>query len=790
MKIRIKVKQLVLFVLLPLALLILIPGVLQRAAAPTIQPVTSATADTGALAREMLLSKLDASSGSKRMTLIRTKIIEPGNRIQPYYFNVYIASSSSQWSQNNNEEPALPLLPGDKLRFLREYILEGPIDGYFLTAAKQLVYEYDALGAGGDGDAVLTEARTRISSKSSIFRELALLQAERALNAGNWAAAGDLLKQSHSSAHDGEYELDTRSAWLGARLLFAEGDSSGALKLVSNGLENYQEVRDRKYQEMNDGSGGDSQDSQDSQDFQGSTGDSASPPESFKAASQFLEEPLSESERQLLLMRNALLSAAEAGNSAPATVSGTLTYSDGTPVSRAGIFLRPESEVSHSVLYGSEPYEIVTDAQGRFSFSGVIPGNYQLFLGLSFEQIDGWTWPVQADDWIEINPNDRLTRNIDLQPLLELKSPVNSQILTGDSVEFEWETVRNAASYSLSGTVSAEGSTFSYIVRQHITDNKVTIPVTELYNSGGFSTSSSGEGWESIEPSSLLGFADPSGRFSWSIEAYDESGRVITRSNGYRLNEETVGNLPFFYLQSRSLTVADQLVKAQKLEQALEAYRHDYAGDPQDEHALKMLVHLMTAKASYTKDNSLEASTIPLLVKLVELRPTADYVFDLAQYYYEQSDWKSYNHYYSWFLELREQKPNSYDQGINATALMYQGKLDEARRQFVASLEEDGSHRFTGSYLAAELAAGQPLDAVLKLAQRYPQHSPGSSTVNWAKLITQMKAERTGQPELFDRELEQMLKLYTARSGKLREWTRESGDSALKTFMKAVLEVG
>lgn len=781
MKIRIKVKQLVLFVLLPLALLILIPGVLQRAAAPTIQPATSATADTGALAREMLLSKLDASSGSKRMTLIRTKIIDPGNRIQPYNFNVYIGSSSSQWSQNNNEEPPLPLLPGDKLRFLREYLLEGPIDGYFLTAAKQLVYEYDALGAGGDGDAVLTEARTRISSKSSIFRELALLQAERALNAGNWAAAGDLLKQSHSSAHDGEYELEARSAWLGARLLFAEGKCNEALELVNNSLKSYQESRDKRYHEMNEGN---------DSNPQGSTEQPSSAPDSLEVASENMGEPTSEMQRQLLALQTALTAAADSGKLAPATLSGTLTYNDGTPVSRAGIFLRPESEVSHSVLYGSEPYEIVTDAQGRFSFSGVIPGYYQLFLGLSFEQIDGWTWPVQADDWIEVNPNDRLTHNIDLQPLLELKSPVNSQILTGDSVEFEWETVRNAASYSLSGTVSAEGSTFSYIVRQHITDNKVTIPVTELYNSGGFSTSSSGEGWESVEPSSLLGFADPSGRFSWSIEAYDESGRVITRSNGYRLNEDTVGNLPFFHLQSRSLTAADQLVKAQKLEQALEAYRHDYAGDPQDDHALKMLVHLMTAKASYTKDNSLEASTIPLLVKLVELRPTADYVFDLAQYYYEQSDWKSYNHYYSWFLELREQKPNSYDQGINATALMYQGKLGEARRQFVASLEEDGSHRFTGSYLAAELAAGQPLDAVLKLAQRYPQHSPGSSTVNWAKLITQMKAERTRQPELFDRQLEQRLELYTARSGKLREWTRQSGDSALKTFMKAVLEVG
>ncbi|NOU79573.1 hypothetical protein GC101_11870 [Paenibacillus sp. LMG 31459] len=780
MKIRIKVKQLVLFVLLPLALLILLPGVLQQAAAPSVQPATSATADTGALAREMLLSQLDTSSGSKRMTLIRTKIIEPGNWIQPYDFNVYIGSSSSQWSQNNNEETPLPLLPADKLRFLREYVLEGPIDGYLLTAAKQLVYEYDALGAGGDGDKVLTEAIARMSSKSTLARELLLLQAQRALSAGNWAAAKVLLMQADSPGHYGEEELDARSAWLGARLLFAEGKCSEAQELVNNSLKSYKESRDEKYHEVNEGN---------DLSPQGSTEQPSSAPNSLEAASENMGVPTSEMQRQLLALQTALTAAADSGNFAPATVSGTLTYSDGTPVSRAGIFLRTESEVSHSVLYGSEPYEIVTDAQGRYSFSGVIPGYYQIFLGLSFEQIDGWTWPVQTDDWIEIKPNDRLTNNIILQPLLELKSPVNSQILTGDSVEFEWETVRNATSYTLSGTVSAEGSSFSYVIRQHITGNKISIPVTELYSSGGFSTSSSGEGWESVEPSSLLGFADPSGRFSWSIEAYDESGQVITRSNGYRLNEDNVGNLPFFYLQSRSLTAADQLVKAQKLEQALEAYRHDYAGDPQDDHALKMLVHLMTAKASYTKDESLEAATIPLLVKLVELCPTADYVFNLAHYYYEQSDWKSYNHYYSWFLELREQKPHSYDLGINATALMYQGELDEARRQFVASLEEDGSHRFIGSYLAAELAAGQPLDDVLKLAQRYPQHSPGSATVNWAKLITQMEAERTGQLELFDRQLKQMLELYTARSGKLREWTGESGDSALKTFMKAVLEV-
>ncbi|KAI7259984.1 hypothetical protein KC345_g10172 [Hortaea werneckii] len=735
--------------------------------------------NTGVQARVELLDNLDASSGSRRMTLIRTRIIEPGNADPPYHFNVYIGSSSSQWSQSDNEQPPFPLLPGDKIRFLKEYVLEGPADSSLMNAAKLLVNEYDVLGARSDGDQVFAEAAARVSSTSRMARELELLQAERALNAGNWAAANTLLNQSNSPVQYGEDELDARSAWLGARLLFAEGNSSEALKLVNSGLKNYRKARDENYKEVYSGSTGNT------------TGKNSSAPDSTEAAvPQHREEPSSDTERQLIALQTALTAAAGTGNLAPATLSGILTYSDGTPVSRAGIFLRAESEVNHSVFYGSEPYEIITDSQGHFSFSGIIPGFYQLHLGLSFEQIDGWTWPVQTDDWIEIRQNDRLKHNIVLQPLLELKSPVNSQILTGDAVDFQWEDVPGAASYSLSGSVSSKNSTFGHVIRQGITANRVSIPVDELYNSGGFSTSSSGEGWQSVDSASLLGFADPGSRFSWSIEAYNAAGRVITRSNGYRLNEDTIGNLPFFYLKSRSLTAADQLVVDKKLEQALEAYRLDFAGNPLDDHALKMLIHLMTAKASYTEDKVLKSATIPLLVKLVELCPAADYVYNLAHYYYEQSDWNNYNHYYSWYLELKEQKPESYDRAINATALMYQGQLDEARAQFALSLEQDRSHRFIGSYLAAELAAGQTLPSVLELAQRYPQHVFGASGSYWPQLIIRMQAERAKQPEGFDRQLKQLLELYTGQSAKLKQWTEENGASALKEFMTAVLEVG
>lgn len=55
------------------------------------------------------------------------------------------------------------------------------------------------------------------------------------------------------------------------------------------------------------------------------------------------------------------------------------------------------------------------------------------------------------------------------------------------------------------------------------------------------------------DPSNLLGYADPSSRFSWSVEAYDAGGKLLTRSDGYRLNQQTMGHLPFFYLKERTL---------------------------------------------------------------------------------------------------------------------------------------------------------------------------------------------------------------------------------------------
>ncbi|WP_340007157.1 hypothetical protein MHH52_05560 [Paenibacillus sp. FSL K6-0276] len=768
MRIKIKVKHLVSFVLLPASLIILLFNFL-----PSKAQMDKSTATQSNLARTELLQKLESTTGSKRMELIQTNIIDKEHGYDPYRYDVNISPSMSQWT--NNEIHSSGLLPEDKVPLLEEYILDGPADNTRIFAAKLLAYEYDALGRKDDGDQALITASKQLNSNSLVAKKLAFLRAERSLNRGDTAVAEAILEQPTFPSEYQE-DLDAQKAWLTGRLLFTKGEAQQALAVVTDGLESYKKFWLNVHKQMSQVTSNSDKDTTDN----GAAGSSSgSAP----------EIGTSETEMQLEALRSAIQSAIDMGSTSTAVVSGTLTRSDGTPVSRAGIFLRAESEVHHSIT-AAEPYRIVTDADGRFEFHGVIPGFYQLQLGLSYDQIDGWTWPIQYDDWIEVKPGDVLNERIVLQPLLELQSPINQETITDQSVDFHWKAVEGAAYYRLNGGVSTVGSSFSSQIRDHITDNQVSIPVDELYYNSGFSYSSGGEGWESIEPLSFLGFMNPEVRFSWNIEALDAEGRLITRSNGYRLNEDTVGNLPFFYLKERELTAADQLLLDKKPDQALEMYQQNAADDPQDAHALHMLVKLMLAKSSITKDDSLEDQAIPSLQKLMQLHPNSNYAFTLTQYYFDHADWKSYNEYYSRYNELNQTNDNSYVLSINATALMHQGKLEEAREQFAMALEHDESHRFIGSYLAAELYAGESLSSIITLAERYPENSFGLNGYRWPQMLKQLIAERTKQPNNFDQELKEKLGWYVnGQTDVLKQWIEGAKSSALKTFMQAVQEV-
>src|SRR5690606_29650512 len=171
-----------------------------------------------------------------------------------------------------------------------------------------------------------------------------------------------------------------------------------------------------------------------------------------------------------------------------------------------------------------------------------------------------------------------------------------------------------------------------------------------------------------VDPLSLLAYTNPENRFHWNVIAYDKDGELITKSNGYRLDDKTIGNLPFFYLKERELTNADRLLLDNKVDEALEEYKKNYVEDPDDIHSLRMITRLIGAQEEDYRITEKE-ETIPYLEELAIKSPSESTAGRLAMHYYEQYDWDNFHKWFDPYLD-KEEEFDSYNQSIYASALM------------------------------------------------------------------------------------------------------------------------
>lgn len=685
---------------------------------------------------------------NQKWSLIKRYMLDDGisNR-----FDVYVGPSSTQV---NNQSLEMRFTWEEKFPYLQKYLESGPIDSYLTTTAKQLSFYFQREGQLEKADEALRQASERYadSQYSSNMFELESERIKMFLKHADFETARSLIDKAKEKLTNEDFQQIGALARLEAEVIINERGLDKALDFTEKELEEYQQKyaeEQRQFPNQNEGR--------------------PVALEQLESLKQHLESAVNQNSRGIT------------------TVKGKVVRSDGKPVANAGVFLREEQSIHHSVVE-DEPYQLVTDKEGKFEFNGVIPGSYQLYLGLNFDQIDGWTWPVQYDDWVEVGGQESETLEVILYPLLELYEPVNQEAVTTEKVKFAWEEVDGAAYYNLHLGIDLESGSIGTVFKENVIGNELTVSVEELYDQSTGIVFEDTEDWSNVDPISILAFTNTENRFSWSVRAFDKNGKMITQSNGYRLDEDTIGNLPFFYLKEREMTEADRLFLDKNVEQAYQQYKEDYENDPNDRHSLRMINRLIGAEASQ-RGRTRDEMALPYLKKWAELSSSPETAFDLARYYSEKRAWKEYHYWYNRYIELNGGRASDYVLGVHATALMKQGEFAQAKQVFMESLESDGGNRFIGNLLALELYEGEPFEVVGKLAGKYPERVSSLEDMDWQRIIQDMSIEKRKFTD-YEKELQQVLQLYFDDDhDRLNKWLETTNKPQLKQFLMALKEI-
>lgn len=526
-------------------------------------------AGNATVAKEQIESLLQRKIADKKKWELIQKYMIDGDLADQ--FDVYIGPSITSWPNPNNPNM---FTVDEVILYLETYLQDGPVDSYMQSAAKQLAIYYQQQNHSEKADQILVKATERAKSSGNDYymTEFFMKRVQIALEANDFSKADSIiaeLKEQAKQENTTNSDLQTIIPLLEIEKLLYEGNFNQAYKKLVQDLDALKKQwndENEKFREM-----------------------------AKQAGQQPLEDLPFENgvyASELLSIKHQLEKAIKLGNTNLTTIEGRITKANGMPMSGVGVFLRDEASVNMSVRH-DERHQTMTDENGFYQFTGVIPGKYEIHLGVKQAQVDGWAWSTPKDQWIHITGDKRLTYNIKFNPLIAIEEPVNYEEIRAKEVRFKWEKVNEANYYDVNLCLELENGSTCSAIETNIKQNEFTIPIEELYaKSTGIMFSGDGSRMETVEPESLLGFANSEGEFSWYVKVYDQKGAVITQSNGYILNKRSIDRAPIFYLKERELTMADQLLLDHKIPEAFDMYKQMLKDNPNDSHSQRMVTRL------------------------------------------------------------------------------------------------------------------------------------------------------------------------------------------------------
>ncbi|MEH7381369.1 hypothetical protein V7138_12980 [Bacillus sp. JJ1533] len=667
MRLTIKVKY-ILYVLIALLLITPILGF-------TLKPKWDArnasqmlnSGNEAGLTRVEQLLKSDLAS-EDRYAVIRDFIIK---EVYSDSYDFYIVPSGYNMPRHSSIE--FSSLEEAK-PYIEEYVENGPVDEFLLKGAKQLASYYDRNLDGQASIEVLKRAAERFDTDHPNYLDMQLALSQQLLKYEQIEEAQEIIQGVK------EVMQDTPS-FVGLSVFDAEiamrlGEKEQALASINEGIAAFEENKENEdYSKV-------------FREYQGLT-----------QLSERIDAGLS-------------------------TVRGTIKRSDGTPLSHVNLILVGANDSKNRSLY---TYNVITGEDGSYQFDGVPEGFYKIIVGITFNQGEGWTWPINNYDTIEVH-EENTVYDVVFRPLLNLISPTNDEIIRGDDVTFKWEEVEGAAYYDMSFGFNGASSKLLF---KKIPTNRFDITTSELQAINLVQYSNN-----NVNANSLLGFSNPELTFYWYVTAYDKDGKLLSRSNGYRLGKENTGNLPFFTLGARNLTEADKMVLSSRFGPALKQYRNNIANDPRDVHSIRMVNRLIPVMNQDLDEFEILRKKLPYLLALADLEPTEEVVFELSKYNFYKENFERLDEWYSVYTRLYE--PNLDLDMIYVESLLKRDSVDEAITKLnkMAEVYEADIDRIIGMILAIEFYYNNKFDEGTEIAQLYKEYEP---TIDWVNLVTMLQ---------------------------------------------------
>lgn len=734
MRVKMKVKHLVLSTVSVIVLLVLFISFLQPQLETWGISRQLASGETEQ-AKERIIENIESKSRN-RLQLIEKYMISPAPGA---HYDIYVSPSGIMGPGPEAAERYYTL--EESAPYLLEYLEKGPAGDTHRKAADILSVYYYGEGDYENLSLSLQKAAARYDNNSEHYHELKLRNIEQAVNFQEFEAAEALIDQYEKEVPESYPDARLQTAMLKARFYMLQDKTEEALAVLDTAMEDYREHERQLLEEMRE------YDPDYTDEFQE---DSyyLTVAEDLKTSIESMDD-----------------------NAGGASIEGRITRSDGQPLANAGVFLKDEPNVMRtSPSPFDEKYGTVTGPDGSYSFHGVAPGSYQVQVGLLLEQVDGWSWPADMYEWVDLEADEAEQYDIELTPLINISGPKDYETLENETITFDWEDYPDAASYTIFLGIEVDGGAGSLSVgfMEEIPESQITFEADDLYAKAvGFSFGD--EEWDSVQPESLLAFANVHGSYFWYVHAFDEDGEFIGQSNGYRLKEETMGALPFFRLQEREMTEADNLLMYGKAREALALYKENVAENEDDIHSLRMITRINGL------DEKNAEETAEYQKRLYEVAPDEGNLFHIIEYYFSAGDWVETAKWFSRYQEeVPEGKQSSYVKALYGITLTRLGDLEEARDVFREVMEEDRSNEYIGNLLALELYLGTDREKVQEMAWENKERF--YETLDWTPLVEDLESVE-------EQSLMEALRLSFEGNEEELERFLADEDSALRNFI-------